>query len=197
MDKAFGLAIGLRSIGLGADVLETEALAGFAEGDGFVARTVVGHDPLDLDAQACVVGDRGLEEAHGAALSFVLHDLAEGDPGSIVDTDVDVFPAGSFAASPQVALPGSIAGDAMAYTVELAELFDVDVDQLAGVFALIAPHRLGRFQVAPSIQAEPPQDTADGRWRDTDLGCDLLAGVALPAQRLDFGTCGDRGLAWR
>src|SRR5512142_1845490 len=85
----------------------------------------------------------------------------------------------------------------MAYTVELAELFDVDVDQLAGMFALIAPHRLDRFQVAQSVQSQPPQDTADGRWRDADLGCDLLACVALPAQRLDFGACGGRGLAWR
>jgi hypothetical protein len=41
-------------------------------------------------------------------------------------------------------LAGSITGDAMAYSVELAELFDVDVDQFAGMFALIAPHRPGR-----------------------------------------------------
>ena len=45
-----------------------------------------------------------------------------------------------------VALASAIAGDAMADLVELAELFDVDVDQLAGLLALIASHRLGRLQ---------------------------------------------------
>ena len=95
------------------------------------------------------------------------------------------------------ALPGSIAGDAMADPVELAELFDVDVDQFAGMFALIAPHRLGRLQIAYPVQAQPPQDATDGRRRDADFGGDLLAGVALPAQNLDGGARGRRGLAWQ
>ena len=78
-------------VGPGTDVLETETLAGFAESKGFVARPVVGHHPLDFHPQARVVGDRGLKEGHGAALPLVLHDLAEGDPGSIVDADVNVL----------------------------------------------------------------------------------------------------------
>ena len=41
--------------------------AGVAEGAGFVAGAVVGHDALDGDAEACVVGDGGLEEGHGAS----------------------------------------------------------------------------------------------------------------------------------
>ena len=45
-----------------------------------------------------------------------------------------------------VALAGSIAGDAMADPIELAELFDVDVDEFTGMFALIAADRLGRLQ---------------------------------------------------
>lgn len=43
-------------------VLEAEALQAFAEGKGFVARSVVGHHRLDLHAQACAVGYLGLEE---------------------------------------------------------------------------------------------------------------------------------------
>src|SRR5262249_42873728 len=93
------------------------------------------------------------------------------------------------------ALAGSVAGDAMADPIELAELFDVDVDQFAGMFTLIAPHRLGRVQVAQSVQTQPPQDAAHSRRRETDLGRDLLAGVALPAQRLDGSARGRRGLA--
>ena len=56
----------------------------------------------------------------------------------------------------------SIAGDAMADLVELAELFDVDVDQLAGPFALVAAGRLGRLQGAELVETQTLEDTAHG-----------------------------------
>src|SRR4029453_9375741 len=40
---------------------------------------VVGHDPLDFDAEACVVGDGGPEEGLGTTFALVFHDAAEGD----------------------------------------------------------------------------------------------------------------------
>ena len=46
----------------------------------------------------------------------------------------------------QVALAGSITGDAMADLVEFAELFDIDMDQFTRVLALITPDRLGALQ---------------------------------------------------
>jgi hypothetical protein len=64
--------------------------------------------------------------------------------------------------TPPAALPSSILGDPVTDPVELAELFDVEVKQFAGTFALIAPHRLSRFQSAHPVQSEPPQDAADG-----------------------------------
>jgi len=146
LNEAFSLAIGPWRIGLGADVLEAEALARPSEVEGFVARAVVGHDALYLHAQADVVGHGRLEESDGTALSLVLHDLAEGDPRRIVDADVYVFPTWPLTARTQIARPTSIAGDPVADPIELAELFDVDVDQFAGTFALIAPDRLGRLQ---------------------------------------------------
>ena len=42
--------------------------------------------------------------------------------------------------------PGANAGDAMADPIELAELFDVDVNQLTRVFSLITPDQLGGLQ---------------------------------------------------
>jgi hypothetical protein len=42
--------------------------------------------------------------------------------------------------------PCAVAGDAMADAVEATELLDVDVDQLAGMFALVATDRLGRLE---------------------------------------------------
>ncbi len=132
-------------IGLGADVLEAEALARPSEGEGFVARAVVGHDTLDLHSQADVVGHGRLKESDGTTLSLVLHDLAEGDPRRIVDANMDVFPAGPSTTRTLIARPLSIARDPMTDPIELAELFDVDVDQFAGTVALIAPDRLGRL----------------------------------------------------
>jgi len=36
---------------------------GFAEGEGFIAGAVIGHDPLDFNAEAFVVGERALSKA--------------------------------------------------------------------------------------------------------------------------------------
>ena len=93
LDKALGLAIGLGRIGPGADVLETKALAGVSEGKGFVTGAVVGHDTLDRYPEARVVGDGRLEEGDGTFPFLVLHDLTEGDPGSVIDADMHVLPA--------------------------------------------------------------------------------------------------------
>ena len=40
----------------------------------------------------------------------------------------------------------AVAGDAVADLVEATELLDVDVDELAGMLAFVAPHRLGRLE---------------------------------------------------
>jgi hypothetical protein len=99
-----------------------------------VAGAVIGHDPLDGDAEARIVGDSGLEEGDGAALALALHDPAEGSPRGIVDGNVDELPTDAA----DVAFAGPVAGDAVADPVELTELFDVDVDELSGLIALVA-----------------------------------------------------------
>ena len=53
-----------------------------------------------------------------------------------------------------LALASAVAGDAMADAFEAAELLDVDVDQLAGMLALVTAHRLGRLQGGEPIEAE-------------------------------------------
>jgi len=70
-----------------ATMAPAQAFAGAAEGEGFVAGAIVGHDPFDGGAEACVVGDSGLEEGDDAGLALALHDPAEGDAGGIVDVD--------------------------------------------------------------------------------------------------------------
>src|SRR5580700_9590056 len=147
LDEALGLSIGLWRVWLGPDVTEPEPLAGSAEGEGFIAGAVIGHDALDFDAEAFVVGQCGLEEGDGAALLLIGHYLGESDAGMIVDGDMDELPADTSA----VALAFAVAGDAVADFVETAELFDVDVDHLAGLGPLVAADRVGRFQGADSV----------------------------------------------
>src|SRR3954468_18524603 len=101
--------------------------AGAAEGLGAKAGAIVGHHTGNRDAEARVVGDRGLEEGDRALLLLVRKDLREGHAGGVVDADVDELPSDA----PAFALTGSIASDAMADPVEAAELFDIDVDQFA------------------------------------------------------------------
>src|SRR5690606_17964362 len=95
---------------------------------------------------------------------------------------MDIFPADAAA----VALAPAIAGDAMSDTVEAAELLDVDVDEVTGMLAFIAPHGLCRLQRTEAIEPEALEHTADGSWRDAHLGSNLLAGHAPAAQRLDL-----------
>jgi hypothetical protein len=111
----------------------------------------------------------------------------------VVNADVDEIPTGATA----LVRTTRIAGDAVADTLETPEFFDVELNDFAWVLALIAAFRLGRLQVPYPVQAQTAQDTADGGRRHLDLGCDLLAGVALPAQGLDGCTRDWWGLAWR
>ena len=150
MDEALGLAIGFRCIGPGSDVLETEPFAGSAEGPGFIARSVFGHDALNADAELCVVDHRGFQEGDSAPLALAFLDLGIGDARGVVDADMDVLPTHA----PAVALSSAIAGDAMSYVVELSEFLDVDVDELARMFPLVTAHRLGRFQCSQPVEPE-------------------------------------------
>ena len=91
----------------------------------------------------------------------------------IVDGYVNVLPADASG----VALSRAVAGDAMTDLVELGELFDVDMQHLAGTIAFIAPYRLGGFQRREPIEAEPAQNTADGGRGEAPFHRDLRSGV--------------------
>src|SRR5262249_9734894 len=77
-------------------------------------------------------------------------------------------------------------GNAMAHGADPAELFDIQMDELAWVLAFIAMDRFGRLQGIELVQAELAQNAADGGGRDSGLGGDLLAGPTLAAQPLDL-----------
>jgi hypothetical protein len=111
--------------------------------------------------------------------------LNESDVRGVVDTDVDELPAEPFAASTPVALASAITGDAVSNAIDPAELLDIDMDQLAGMLALVAAGRLGRLERAQLAEAETSQDARDGGLGDMRLPCDLPTRSALAAERLD------------
>src|SRR4051794_38688738 len=120
LDKPFGLAVGLGRVRPGSEVLETELLASFGEGPGAIAGPIVGHDSLDRDPQARIVGDRRLEKGHGTGLPLILHHPAESDPGGVVDTDVDELPAGAAA----LVRTTPVTADAVTDAIEFTQFFD-------------------------------------------------------------------------
>lgn len=94
------------------------------------------------------------------------------------------LPAETFAPSAPAALAGAVAGDAMPNAIDAAELLDVDVDQFAGMGALVAAHRLGRIEVTHPAQPGTPQDPAYRGGRDASLLGDGLT-TQLPAPQRD------------
>src|SRR5207302_10899939 len=138
---------------------------------GSEAGTVVGHDALNLNAMGPEEAQRVEEKAQAGATLFVGQDFRVSHAGVVVDRQMQIFPADPAA----VALTLAIAGDAVADLLETTELFDIDVDDLAGVLALVAAYRLGRLQGRELVNAKPLQDTADGRRRHADITRNLLA----------------------
>lgn len=95
-----------------------------------------------------------------AFLSLVRHDVRERDARVIVDGEEDVLLADVASA------PAVIASDAVADVLEASELLDVDSQQLAWRFALIASDSfLLRPQIAQRGHAGSTQHPADRRFR--------------------------------
>jgi hypothetical protein len=82
------------------------------------------------------------EKAQAGTTLFVGQDFGVSHMRVIIDCEMQVFPADAATA----ALPFAVAGDAVTDLLETAKLFDIDVNDLAGMFALIAANRLGWFK---------------------------------------------------
>ena len=141
LDEAFGLAIGLGSVGPGEALLESESADGGAHGAGAVAGAVVGVDALGVDAMLFKEGESGVEEGDGAGGGFIREELSEGHAGMVVDGDVEELPA---CARGVIAL--AVAGDAMARAHNARELLDVKMDKITWMLAFITAHRRWRLQ---------------------------------------------------
>ena len=190
LDEALGLAVSAGGIGAGEEMAQSSRAASLSQEFRDVAGAIVGHDALDLDAQGAEVSQRGMKEFDGTVLTFIGHDAGEGDTGSIVDSDMDVFPA---CAADFVA---AVAGDAVAGPLDASELFDIEVEELTGCRSLVAVHGRRRLQQRKAVESVVAQDPRDRRLGEPALARDLEAWQAQPAQREDHGDLCGRRLLW-
>ena len=107
LDEAFGLAVGLGTIGFGEAVFEAELLAGGGEELGAISGAAVGEDTLDGDAMVVVKGDGLVEGGEDAGSFFVWEEGGEGETGMVVDGNVKRLDAGTWVALGFVAGGGS------------------------------------------------------------------------------------------
>lgn len=103
-----------------------------AEPPAFVAGAVIGHDPTEAYAQRTVVTQCLQQCAARAGATSVVLDGGEGDPGVIVNCQVDELPACA------VGRALAIVRDPMARAPEPAQLLDVQVQQVAGARVFVA-----------------------------------------------------------
>ena len=151
LDEALSLAVRLRGVGSGAQMLDVAFAAGCGECLGSIARSIVGHDAGDGDAEALEIGDGIAQSRDGAGFLLIWHDVDPGDARVVVNSDMREFPAG--AACTTLAAP--VTGDAMASPAEFSKLFDVEMDDLAGRLAFVArawfPRLDGRQQAKAAL----------------------------------------------
>jgi hypothetical protein len=127
-----------------------------------IAGSVVGHDPLDRDAQGLVPRHGPLSEIGGRLLALVGQGLGLGNARAVVNGDVEVVvtesadPAFGHPVLVRVVVPGAHQPAMHPPTTPIRDaglLLDIDVDQLSRPLPLVADHRLGgAVDVAESRQ---------------------------------------------
>ena len=77
LDEAFGLAIGLRAIGPGEEMADTQLLAGSGKEFGAISRAAVGEDALDEDAVSLIESDGLVESGQDTGSFFIGKETGE------------------------------------------------------------------------------------------------------------------------
>ena len=103
LNEPFGLAIGLRAIGFGEEVFETEFLAGGSKEFGTIGGASIGENTLDFDAVGGIEVERLLEGVKDTGSLFIREEGGEGETAVVVDGDVEAFNAGTWGAVSAVA----------------------------------------------------------------------------------------------
>ena len=182
LDKAFGLAIGLRAIGLGEEMFDSKLLAGGSEVVRAVGNATIGEHALDGYSMS-LVKFNGLMKSRHHTFDFLIGEQAgKSQLGVIINGDVQAF--NSSAAIAQGAVPGG----AHSRSRETAQLLDVEVKKLSRSSAFVTLNgRFWRLKCGEPMQVVTAQDARNGGLGDAQNGEDLSVRAALPTQRKSIG----------
>ena len=187
LDEALGLAVGPRRIGPRTAMADAQPSAGLTERPGVKAGPVVGQDAPDGDAQDRVVAHGRLQMRDRILGPLGGMDLAVGDARAIIDRHMHVLVAGADG------VLGANPGHTVPRVTEARQLLDVEMEQIAGVFVLVAPGWLDGPQRTQAVPSLTPQAPADARPRDPRESGDPIHGPALAPQGDDLPVDGLRG----
>ena len=133
-------------------------MAGFPPAMGLVGRPVVAEQPPALDPLTVEPGHRSAQEAHRGRPLLVGQHLDIRQAGGVIDGHMHLLVASAGGAS-----FAWITGGPVPNTVEPGQLFDVDMDHVAGPLPLVAPHRRLGFQILEPSQPQGVHHPSDGR----------------------------------
>ena len=149
LDEALGFAVRAGCVRPGALVPDMQGATGRAKAAGDVARSIVRQHAPDLDAVGAEPLQGPTEKAGHRQASFVGQQLDIGDPGMVIDRDMQTLPANALV---DIHVPRA-ARDAVADPGDPPELLRVEVQQIAGARVLVAVHQRRRFQPPAPGQA--------------------------------------------
>jgi YD repeat-containing protein len=96
LDEAFGFAVGAGSIGTSEAVANAELGAVVAKLVRAIATTVVGQQAANTNAVLGIKSDGVLEESDGGGGLLIGQQLGKGEPGVIIDGDMESLPAANW-----------------------------------------------------------------------------------------------------
>ena len=156
LDEAFGLAVGLRSIRFGKEMLEAQLEAGGGKEFRAVGRAAIGEDALNGNAMSFVKGDGLAESVQDTGDFFIGKEAGKGHARIVIDGDVEGFGAG--AGITVRAIPGGTDTE----LVKTAQFFNIQMKEFAGGGAFVAPdRRLWRFKGTEAVKAVAAQDAGE------------------------------------
>jgi hypothetical protein len=161
-DKPFGLAVCLGAIGTGPVMPQREPVTECTKAPSAVGAAVIGQEGADHHAAAGkpAVGQR--QEGGRTSRSFIRQEGGIRQTRPIVDGDVEKFQATPPAPATVIAV------NPMAHASKAAQLFDIQVHQLARAGTLVAADR-GRGRTWTPCKTEPPLDMDDGGERHMQI----------------------------
>jgi len=194
--EALDLAVGLGPVGPAVLVDDAVLGEGGVEEAAPVGEVVVGQDAFDDDAPGTEPGFGSAPEGGAGGAGLIGEDLGVDEAAVVVDGAVEVGVADAGSAPGPGGGRGPAQDPVAAAGRDLAQLLDVNVDQLAGPGTFVAADRRGggSVHVREPVEVITDQHPVDRRGRDAEVdreavGADLV-GAATPAD-LDLGRFGD------